>query len=434
MENFSQLPLAPELLSAIEMMNFTKPTAIQALVIPPALTGVDILGSARTGSGKTAAFGIPLVSTIMNDPHSVGIIITPTRELAAQVAKIIHQLLIKSKHIRTTLLIGGQRIEEQIRSLSSQPRIIVGTPGRIGDHLARGSLKLDKTKIVVLDEADRMLDMGFTPQIENILKFVPTQRQVLLFSATMPSKIRQIAKQYMSSPLELSVAQTQEDLSRLNHEVKYLEDRDKYDALLQEIETRQGSVLVFVRTKMDADRISRQLRDANHMVNAIHGDLSHGRRSKAMADFKSRKCRIMIATDVAARGIDVGHLEHVINYDLPNSSEDHIHRVGRTARGERKGNSLSFVTPSEKTRWAFIMRVMKGEDLDPAEYAAMGKKKSGRSNRSFGTGPAQRSNGPRPQRSRFAKGESGDRWRNDGGARRSNTNGGNRERRQRSSY
>ncbi len=358
MENFNSLGLSEPLLQSLERLKFTEPTPIQAQTIPLAIAGKDILGSAQTGTGKTAAFGIPLVEKLLANPTGSALVLTPTRELASQVMQALQGLLDKQWRNKTALLIGGEAIFKQLQKLRGRPRLIVGTPGRINDHLKRGSLKLRDTNFLVLDETDRMLDMGFLEQIDDILAHMPQKRQTLLFSATLPKNIVKIAEKYLNKPERVAIGESFVPVAKIKQEVLFVADKEKYQKFLDELAQREGSVIVFVKTKMGADRMAGRLRKENHQADAIHGDLRHNKRESVIRSFRNSKFRIMVATDVAARGLDIPHIEHVINYDLPQCPEDYIHRIGRTSRAGRSGSALCFVTPTDRGKWQAIKRLI----------------------------------------------------------------------------
>lgn len=359
MENFYSFGLPQELTDALEQMKFTVPTPIQAQVIPAAMEGKDVLGAAQTGTGKTGAFGIPLVAAVMTGADKAGLIMTPTRELAVQVMTMLKSFLgKKQRNIHSALLIGGQSIVQQFNQLKAKPRIIVGTPGRINDHLRRGSLKLSNITHLVLDETDRMLDMGFAPQIDEILKYVPEQRQTFLFSATFPKNILVMSKKYLNDPVRVMVGEQNAPAAKLNQEIVYVSEDGKNKELNYQLESRSGSIIIFMKTKFGAERMAKKLREADHSVDVIHGDLKHAKRERTLDAFRKEKYRIMVATDVAARGLDIAHVKHVINYDLPQCPEDYIHRIGRTARAGAEGSALSFVTPVERSKWKIISNML----------------------------------------------------------------------------
>ncbi|MDP3558870.1 MAG: DEAD/DEAH box helicase [Legionellaceae bacterium] len=358
MNDFLSFGLPQSLLQTLQHLKFTVPTPIQAKAIPPGLEGKDILGSAQTGTGKTAAFGIPIISQLLQNPQGVALVLAPTRELAVQVVKMLGSLLGRDKQIKTALLIGGDSIFKQIQQLRTNPRLIVGTPGRINDHLIRKTLTLDKTKYLVLDETDRMLDMGFAPQIEKIMQFIPEQRQTFLFSATLPKNIVSMSKRYLNNPVQIAAGASSTPVPKLKQEVLYISEGEKHQQLISQLNQREGSIIVFVKTRFSAEKIAKRLRLEKHSADAIHGNLRHNKRESVISAFRSCKYRIMVATDIAARGLDIAHVQHVINYDLPQCPEDYIHRIGRTARAGAEGSALCFVTPSDRGRWKAIHRLM----------------------------------------------------------------------------
>ena len=351
MQNFQSMNLPEALNTSLEKMGFTNPTPIQAKAIPIAMEGKDILGSAQTGTGKTGAYGIPLVAHLLSNPRAMCLVMTPTRELAMQVSQQLKDMLGKKSSIQSALLIGGEAMPKQFQQLRRRPRLIVGTPGRINDHLQRGSLMLHDTDFLVLDETDRMLDIGFTVQIENILQFMLKPRQTLLFSATLPDKIIKIASKYMNNPVQVVVDAPSSPAENIEHEVLHVKDGDKYTNLITQLQERDGSVIIFAKTKRGTEKLAERLSKKGFETNAIHGDLRQSKRDSVIRGFRNKKYTILVATDVAARGLDIPHVEHVINYDLPQCPEDYIHRIGRTARAGAKGYALCFVTPADRRRW-----------------------------------------------------------------------------------
>jgi superfamily II DNA/RNA helicase len=364
---FDSYGLPAKLTHALARIQFTKPTPIQAQALPLALEGRDILGSAQTGTGKTGAFGIPVIAGLMANPEATALIMTPTRELAAQVVAALEPM-IPVLDIRTALLIGGESMPRQLHQLHFHPRLIVGTPGRINDHLERGSLKLNRVRYLVLDETDRMLDMGFGVQIERILKHVPSDRQTLLFSATMPSNIVKLSSKYMRDPVRIAVGSTTTPLEKIKQEMIHVTDAEKYGKLIEQIKTRKGSIIVFTKTKWGAQKLSDKLNKEGLRSDAIHGNLQQRRRDRVIQNFRDERYRILVATDVAARGLDIPHIAHVINYDVPMAPEDYIHRIGRTARAGAEGEAISFVTSADSAKWRAIQRLIKGGDFkEPAQ-------------------------------------------------------------------
>ena len=342
----------------LQNMQFYKPTPIQAQAIPPAIKGKDILGSAQTGTGKTAAFGIPLLVKLMKEIETTALVMAPTRELASQVVKQLQIMAGKKSSIRACLLIGGEPMHKQLRQLKNKPRLIVGTPGRINDHLKRKTLKLDNSKFLVLDETDRMLDMGFEDQIETIIKFMPEQRQTLLFSATIPQEIKKITKKYLIEPIRVSVDVENSVAKKVKQIILRTTERDKYEKFLNQIADRTGSILVFMRTKHSTEKMAAKLTKEGYKASAINGDLRQNKRERVINNFRNKKYRILVATDVASRGLDIPHIEHVINYDLPECPEDYVHRIGRTGRAGAEGSALCFITPSDKRKWDAIDKLL----------------------------------------------------------------------------
>ncbi len=374
MKTFQEMELPEALNHTLQNMQFTDPTPIQAEAIPLAMQGRDILGSAQTGTGKTGAFGIPLVARLISNPRGSALVMTPTRELAAQVMGQLQVMLGKKSKIKTALLIGGEPMPKQLTQLRNSPRVFVGTPGRINDHLKRGSLMLHDTDFLVLDETDRMLDMGFTVQIEQVMKFMAPKRQTLLFSATLPNNIVRIADKYLNNPARVSVSATSSPAANIKQDVIRLNEGEKYTSLLSQLDQREGSVLIFIKTKYGTERMAKRLSKEGYSADAIHGDLRQSKRDRAIAAFRDKKYRILVATDVAARGLDIPHIEHVINYDLPQCAEDYIHRIGRTARAGASGSALNLVTPADRSKWNAIDRLL-NPDAKRSDTPAPSKKK-----------------------------------------------------------
>ena len=356
MQQFSDLAITPLVLSALKRLNLIKPTPIQNLSIPLALDGKDLLGTAQTGTGKTYAFGIPLVNHLTLNKDSCALILTPTRELALQVLKALKDLTSNKNNLDSALIIGGDSIQKQLRQLK-RARLVVGTPGRMQDHLRRKSLKLNKFDFLVLDETDRMLDMGFVDDIKSIIEKLPTH-QTLLFSATLPKKIADIAKKFMVDPQRINVGKENTPIIDIKQEVKNVNQREKFQELKLELLERNGSVVLFVKTKRSADKIALQLRRDKFNAEAIHGDLRQSKREKVLLKFRKNMFQILVATDVAARGLDIPLIEHVINYDIPQNPEDYIHRIGRTARAGAKGSALTFLTSSDTKNWHLIEKLI----------------------------------------------------------------------------
>jgi superfamily II DNA/RNA helicase len=382
MNSFEEADLPKQLLSQLAKIGYSKPTPIQAESMPLVLEGKDILGTAQTGTGKTGSFAIPLIAQMMRDTAINALILLPTRELAIQINKSLKDFIGKAK-IPTTLLIGGESMIPQLNNLRNNPRIIIGTPGRVNDHLNRKSLKINKTNFLVLDEVDRMLDMGFGIQLETIAKFLPSRRQTLMFSATLPSNINALSDKYLSSPARITIGMQNQVADNIEERNIKIQDAAKFERLIQELNERKGSILVFVRTKFGAEKMAIKLQAEGHKADALHGNLRQNRRNKVITAFRNKKYTILVATGVASRGIDIPHIAHVINYDLPEDPEDYIHRVGRTSRNGNKGYALNFITNKDKSKWNAIQRLVdpdyKEAKQDLAEKPQRpSKKRSGR--------------------------------------------------------
>ncbi|MDP3735344.1 MAG: DEAD/DEAH box helicase [bacterium] len=343
---FYGLGIAPGLLAALDGLGYVSPTPIQSQSIPIAIEGKDIVGIAQTGTGKTLAFGIPMLQTLAREKGQ-GLVVVPTRELALQVNEQL-QSVGRSAGLRSAVLIGGQSMGPQMRELRSRPHILVVTPGRLIDHLRQKTLGLQSVRVLVLDEADRMLDMGFLPQMKTILSAVPAKRQTMLFSATLSSAIMRIATDYMQFPVRIEIAPSGTTVERVSQEIFVVGREEKPRQLLKVLAERGGSVLVFTRTKYGASRLARMIRGAGETCAELHSNRSLGQRRDALDGFKIGKYRVLVATDIASRGIDVQGIELVLNYDLPAQSEDYVHRIGRTARAGAAGHAISFALPNEK--------------------------------------------------------------------------------------
>ena len=358
MNNFNELPLEDQLKNSLKFADFKTPTPIQSQSIPISLTGKDILGTAQTGTGKTLAFTIPMINKLIKDKNAMSLIICPTRELASQVMQTVTKLNSKEININSALLIGGESMQKQLRQLTKRTRIIVGTPGRINDHIERKSLKLYKVTYLVLDETDRMLDMGFTSQIELILRHIPKSHQTLLFSATLPDDILKISEKYLKNPERVSVGSVSTPIEKIKQETFQITPDKKYHELINQLVERSGSILVFVKTKHGADKIVKKLKYDGHSADAIHGNLRQSKRDRVIRGFRSGKSRILVATDVAARGLDIPLIQHVINYDLPQVPEDYIHRIGRTGRAGKEGSAMTFLTNHDYSMWRSIQKLI----------------------------------------------------------------------------
>ncbi|WP_050613769.1 DEAD/DEAH box helicase [Bacillus testis] len=357
---FSELGLQQSTMRSIERMGFEEATPIQAQTIPVALEGKDIIGQAQTGTGKTTAFGIPLMEKIDTKSEFVqGIVIAPTRELAIQVSEELYKLGY-GKRVNVLAVFGGQDIDRQIRALKKKPHIIVGTPGRLLDHINRKTLKLGNVETVVLDEADEMLNMGFIEDIESILSNVPEDHQTLLFSATMPDPIRKIAERFMENPHLVRVKAKEMTVDRIQQFYVELKESEKFDALtrLLDIQTPELAI-VFGRTKRRVDELSTALNLRGYTAEGIHGDLSQAKRLSVLKKFKEGSIDVLVATDVAARGLDISGVTHVYNFDIPQDPESYVHRIGRTGRAGKTGVAVSFVTYRERSQLYVIERTTK---------------------------------------------------------------------------
>ena len=374
MQHFNELQLQEPIAKALQAMKFEKPTPIQAEAIPMGLDGKDIIACAQTGTGKTAAFSIPIVDRLLKHPQKSALILVPTRELAAQVTEVLREITRFTPGIKGVMLIGGMSMRPQIDKLRRGVRLVVATPGRLLDHLERRTLKLDSLDVLVLDEADRMLDMGFAPQLNKILPHLPKERQTLLFSATLPANIEQLSARYLNKPVRVTVGAVSRPVEKIQQSIVETTAAGKNETLVDELLAREGSVLVFARTKARTDRVARHLQKYGHSVTRIHGDRTQGQRNSAVSGFRDGRFRIMVATDIAARGIDISHIANVINYDLPHVPEDYVHRIGRTARAGAEGQAVSFVTPEDRGQWRAISTFLGKTGASSAAFVSSGKK------------------------------------------------------------
>ena len=372
MQNFQELNLNKNLNASLVKMKFDTPTPIQIKSIPIILEQKDILASAQTGTGKTAAFCIPMIEMIATKKINRAIILVPTRELAKQVNDVIEKLLFQQSVIKSVCLVGGEPMNKQLRRLKTKPQIVVGTPGRVNDHLKRKSLLLNKVDLLILDEMDRMLDMGFSIQIDEIIKFLPKQKQTLMFSATIAPSIERLSKKYLNNAERVSVAAANATLITIKQEVINLRQEDKYNTLVEQVKTKHGSTLVFVKTKHNAKKLAKNLEKEGFESDSLHGNLRQNKRNQVIAKFRANKIHVLVATDIAARGLDIPHIEHVVNFDLPQQAEDFIHRMGRTGRAGASGTAWSFVTPSDKRKWHEIEKI-----LNPGLKSSSDSKRSG---------------------------------------------------------
>jgi len=380
MTNFADFGLSEPIMTALNKMGFEKPTPIQEAAIPLALEGRDILGSAQTGTGKTGAFSIPMIEMLIRNPAKTALVLTPTRELAKQVLDAIRDMIGAQHNMKTAFIIGGEPYGKQFAQLKNRPRIIVGTPGRINDHLDKKTLDLSNAAFLVLDETDRMLDMGFGVQLERIKKHLPQERQTLLFSATMPQEIVKIANAYLTNPERIQMGETNIVAPKIKQEILRINHDKKHDEMVRQLHERDGTVIIFVKTKYGTEKMAKRLREEGFTADALHGDLRQRKRDQIMRAYREKKFRILCATDIAARGLDVPHIEHVINHDLPQVAEDYIHRMGRTARAGADGSALSFISPADNRMWRAIEQLLGIKSNDNFDGGRGGKNRGGRSN------------------------------------------------------
>ncbi len=345
-KSFDSLGLGAEVLSTVRRIGFEHPTPIQAAVIPTALSGPDVIGLAQTGSGKTAAFVLPLAERLTHGGGVRGLILSPTREIALQ-TKAFLDLFGEHHALNTACLIGGVKMRPQTDALKAKPDIVVATPGRLLDHIRQRHVSLDAIEVLVLDEADHMLDLGFLPQMRDILRRLPRNRQTMMFSATMPESIEMIARDFMRDPVRIDITPEGSAAEGITHRLYLVKPEDKRNALLALLDEELGSTLVFVRRKIDAEWLYHILKQKGHPVTRMHADRSQGKRVQALAGFREGQHRILVATDIAGRGIDVPGITHVINFDIPENVEDYVHRGGRTARGAAQGIVSTIATWQE---------------------------------------------------------------------------------------
>jgi ATP-dependent RNA helicase RhlE len=343
---FADLKLSEKSLHALERAGFEHPTPIQAQAIPPALAGRDVIGTAATGTGKTAAFLLPIIERLAGHVGTRALVLAPTRELALQIGEELERFG-KARHVRGAVVIGGVGMGLQTQAFRDRREVIIATPGRLVDHLQQGTARLDQIEVLVLDEADRMLDMGFKPQLTRILQRLPKTRQSLLFSATMGEEVTEFARTHLKDPVRVEVARSGTTAARADQRVFLCTQEEKLPLLLALLAEDDLSTLVFTRTKRRADRVWKGVDRAGHKVARIHADRSQGQRRQALDGFKDGDYRVLIATDIAARGIDVADIGHVVNFDLPHVAEDYVHRVGRTARAAASGRASAFCAPEE---------------------------------------------------------------------------------------
>jgi ATP-dependent RNA helicase RhlE len=343
--SFFGLGIAPKILDILERIKFRVPTPIQFKAIPLAIEGKDVIGIAQTGTGKTHAFAIPMVQRLLK-MKGAGLVLAPTRELAIQIEEAFQDLA-RPFAMKTACLIGGAPMDAQVQALRKDPRVVIATPGRLLDHVSQWNFLIEDVVMLVLDEADRMLDMGFAPQISKILSFVPKNRQTMLFSATIPKEIMEIAATYMKLPVSVEIAPSGSTVELVTQELFILKRESKLRLLGKLLAQYHGPVLLFARTRHGAHKITREIRDMGRSVAEMHSDRSLSQRRQALEGFKSGRYKVLVATDIAARGIDVTGIELVINYDLPEDAQNYVHRIGRTARAGSRGHAISFATPDQ---------------------------------------------------------------------------------------
>ncbi len=364
--NFDDLNISDDIKSAIDEMGFAKLTPIQERAIPKALDGRDVLGQAQTGSGKTIAFAIPIIERIfVPDRSPQAIVLCPTRELCMQVASEISKVGKNGKKLKVLAVYGGQPIGKQTRVLKKGVHIVVGTPGRVIDHIERGNLDLIGVERVILDEADEMLEMGFREDIERILSDVPSQRQTLLFSATIPSEVRKIAEKYQKDPEFIKIADKRKNIPKITQYAFRCDIRDKFNSLIRLIEAYDVNLaLIFCNTKKSVDFVAKHLKKEEFKVDSLHGDMSQQTRDKVMNKFRNGNISILVATDVAARGLDIANVDVIINYDVPQNADDYIHRIGRTARAGKRGFAFTLVSKDEISRFNNIKKGNPGKIVE----------------------------------------------------------------------
>jgi len=358
--SFKAMGLSSSVIKALEEMGFEEPSPIQAKTIPIILEGHDLIGQAQTGTGKTAAFGIPIVERLDHRSKRVeALVLAPTRELAIQVAEEITKIG-KFSGIKVVPIYGGQSYDRQIRALEHGAQVVIGTPGRVMDHIRRGTLKLDHVQMMVLDEADEMLDMGFIEDIEFILKNVPENRQTLLFSATVPDPIAKLARRYLKDPVHVNISPERLTVPSIEQVFYEVREFEKLDALTRILDMEEAErTIIFCRTKKRVDELTEGLQARGYTAEALHGDLNQVQRNRVMKRFKEGGSEILVATDVAARGLDIDNVTHVINYDLPQDTESYVHRIGRTGRAGRTGTAISLINPKEFRQLRQMERVLR---------------------------------------------------------------------------
>ena len=359
--NFEQFNLNPRLMQGVKVAGYETATPIQEAAIPAALRGRDIIGTAQTGTGKTAAFVLPILNRLLDGPRGMprALIVTPTRELAEQINQVVHALSVGTR-LRSATIYGGVTASRQIKALRDGTEILVACPGRLLDLIQQRQAKMEHIEILVLDEADRMFDMGFLPDVKRIIKAVPTKRQTMLFSATFPAEVELLAKQSLIDPQKIAMGISKPAIT-VAHALYPVPQHLKSGLLLQLLkQTDTDAVLIFTRTKHRADKLARQIAHAGHRVTSLHSNRTQGQREQALHGFKSGHFRVMVATDIAARGLDIDSISHVINFDMPDTADAYIHRIGRTGRAQRTGDAFTLVTPEDNDMIRILERIMGG--------------------------------------------------------------------------
>lgn len=352
--------LSPELMKALAKMQIAQPTEVQSQAIPQGLQGADLIGVAQTGSGKTLAFALPVLMGLQKKSDSRALILAPSREMAQQIHKVFNTLTTELE-ISTCLVIGGIPSAKQANQLKKNPRLIIATPGRLSDHLVTNKSLLLKIEFVVIDEADRMLDMGFAPQLRNIQNVFKNEKQTLMFSASFSPQVEEIAQLFMNyKAFIIRTSQAEAPVTSLTQRVLFIDKFKKNDRLLDELNATRGGVIVFTGNQGSCERMGQYLKDYGYETDLIHGGLSQGQRNRVIREFREGEIRVLVATDLLARGLDVPHVDHVINFDLPFQAEDFLHRIGRTARAGRSGHAITFVTPSDSKMYQKIKNYLKG--------------------------------------------------------------------------
>lgn len=368
LNSFAEMNLEPALMRALQKMSISKPTAIQSEAIPNSLSGTDVIAIAQTGSGKTLAYALSILTTLAKKEAARALVLAPSREMAQQIYKVFLELCAEMP-VSACLVIGGSTGSKQVNQLKKNPRLIIATPGRMNDHLMTNKLLLQNVEVIVIDEADRMLDMGFAPQLKTIQNTLRGARQTLMFSASFGKNVESIAQLFMNHKvMMIRSAQAEAPVAALKQKVLLLDRTMKNDRLLDELNAARGGVIVFTGNQENCEALGQYLKDYGYETDLIHGGLSQGQRNRAMREFREGEIRVLVATDLIARGLDVPHVDNVVNFDLPFQAEDFLHRIGRTARAGRSGQAITFVTPSDTRMYKKIQMYLKGAEeikVDP---------------------------------------------------------------------